>query len=350
MLTTVKIIVLATFWIVALAIFLGYTKYLGSFICSILKGREVQIELIVVSGSDNIAPYAITRAKELGARLSFDQLYEVNVPDLTSNFGGKQVLKLPDDAKITIQGIELSALARTFLSILPARQYTVNAKPGGADSTLQLDFETPAGKKRSWLLRLEPGDDTKDGETQNQAKVNKVLIDRAIYTLLHYMYYDSDGPPEWRKGAALRESFPNERALEAYYAGRQFLANYLRTLAATELDKAEKEFRLLQEHMPRFVNGMMLLAITLSEKRSEREAIGIYDRIIKQLGNPADDHYDELKALFQARLFRATANRKLYRWQELHAAIMELDDLITKVEDKSARCRTRKSWNSARSN
>jgi hypothetical protein len=38
--------------------------------------------------------------------------------------------------------------------------------------------------------------------------------------------------------------------------------------------------------------------------------------------------YATWQTLYQARLFKATANRKLYRWESLHAAIAQLDYLI----------------------
>jgi hypothetical protein len=330
-----KFFMLAALWLAALVIFLGYSTYLVGYGKS-LRSRQVLIDSVVLSGTDNVTPQAVARAKEIGIRIPFEQLYEVNVPRLTDNFGAREALKLPDDAKITIQGVELSALARTFLSLLPATQYTVTIRPGAEEDTLELEWQPPGDLKRYWLLRLDPQrDDVKEGGARSQVKIKKVLLDRAIYSLLYFMYYDADGPLEWKKDAALKERFPDARALEAYYVGRQKLASYLHTLDAAELDKAESEFRLLQEQMPRFVDGLMLLGITLSERRNEREAIGVYERVEREIEQPPPvNDYAKWKTLFQARLFKATANRKLYRWQNLHVAIAQLDELIADLVTK----------------
>jgi hypothetical protein len=149
------------------------------------------------------------------------------------------------------------------------------------------------------------------------------------YAIVFYIQHDfarSGGPP---KGV----QFPNRQALEAYYAGRQHLGAYQRErpIQPAELDEAEKQFRTLYREMPTFVDGLMLLGLTLSEKRNEDEALIIFKLAEQVLSQKKEKEGplkpDDRKVLFQAMLFHATAQRKLYQLQTNSQALKELKQL-----------------------
>jgi hypothetical protein len=103
----------------------------------------------------------------------------------------------------------------------------------------------------------------------------------------------------------------------------------------------------------------MLLGVTLSEKRSEADAIIVYERakhllqggiteldeeiemLERQAVKADEDKIKRKKAakiaakkiLFQAQLFQANAYRKLYRWDDLMRAITNLDKVDKALDD-----------------
>jgi hypothetical protein len=168
------------------------------------------------------------------------------------------------------------------------------------------------------------------------------------------------------KEALIEPHFPNARSLEAYFVGQQYLNSYLRNIEEpVSLVNAENEFRRLQKDMPDFVDGVMLLGITLSERRAEADAVVTYERAkillkermdklqgeIAQFENFANTTPDQKlrqqarthisarkaariaaqKTFFQAQLFQANAYRKLYNWNDLVRAVAELDDVAEKL-------------------
>ena len=339
------------------ALVIPFAKYL---IAQLSSSPAVQIETTKI-GAEDVSSYLAPRAKELGRGVHLDALYEIRVPPLAENFGSGDNFKLPDDLKIEIQGVNV--VVKSVLSILPDDRYKISAQSikGMSDSVVQLDWKPPTGKPQTWLLRAEPSDGTGEAAT-------KRMVDRMIATILYHMYYDRDGPKEWRKNpkvaAELNEvTFPNARALESFFVGQQYLNAYLRnTDNSTALTSAEAEFRRLQKEMPEFLDGLMLLGVTLSETRNEADAITVYERAkrllqedikkldeqIKKLETDAEPklagainakkaaEITAHKTLFQAQLFQANAYRKLYRWGDLARAIAELDEIdgaLARIEE-----------------
>jgi hypothetical protein len=309
-------------------------------------------------GSGDVTSYLMLRAKELGRGVHLDALYEIRVPPLAENFGSGDTFKLPPDLKFEFQGVDVPGVITSLLKVLPDDRYTVNVDAvAGASNTVRVEWSPPKGKTQTWLVRAEQSDG------KDQDAINGRLVDRVIATILHYMYYDPAGPLELRADASLAPNapaFPNARALEAYFVGQQYLNAYLRSNDdPSALDNAEAEFRRLQTEMPEFVDGLMLLGVTLSEKRDEANAIVTYrhakdllaekstalESRIEQLENTAntivepEQREDILrqiaatkaariaaeKTFIQARLFQANAYRKLYSWDNLVSAISELD-------------------------
>jgi len=324
----VLISVAAVFVIAALALAVNVLR-------RALSSSDVQIGKFVdlKDPAKDQAPYLLARAQELSRPVPLDALYEVKVPPLISNFGARDDLKFLDDVKINIQGVDLPAVIRNLYAALPDDQPVVSATPEiGADtdtgSAARLQWKPPSGATRSWLLRSElPPTDP---------KATKQIVDQAIYRMVYYMYYDPDGLRY--SGKNLGVTFSSARALEAYYAGQERLMSYQRTVGSKDaegkdlggmsLDEAERQFRILYQEMPHFIDGLMLLGVTLSEKRNEREAIVVYERVTQQLqARPQPLDSENQKTLMQAKLFKATAQRKLFRWQDNHEALMLLQRL-----------------------
>jgi hypothetical protein len=269
-------------------------------------------------------PYLVARAQELSQPVTLDALYEVKVPPLTTRFGAKDDLKFLDDVKINIQGVDLPSVLRNLFAALPANQPVVSATPepaGAGGSAARLEWKKPSGERRSWLLLSKL--------PANDANATKQIIDQAIYTMVFYIHYDPAGP----EGPQKSVQFSSTRALEAYYAGQQHLSAYQRgrPIKQAELDDAEQDFRTLYREMPQFVDGLMLLGITLSEKRSDTEALIIFERVEHLLRQKPQLEADDKKVLFQAMLLHATALRKLYEWQTNHEALNRLKELKEQI-------------------
>jgi hypothetical protein len=300
-----------------------------------LSSSDVQIGKFIdlKDSAKDQGPYLLARAQELSRPVPLDALYEVKVPPLTSNFGARDDLKFLDDVKINIQGVDLPAVIRNLYAALPDDQPVVSATPEistdtDKGSTARLQWKAPSGATRSWLLRsdLPPTD----------PKATRQIVDQAIYRMVYYMYHDPDGLHYLGKNLGV--TFPSARALEAYYAGQERLILYQRTVGSRDsegrdlggiaLDEAERQFRVLYQEMPHFIDGLMLLGVTLSEKRNEQEAIVVYERVEQELrAKPQPLDAEDQKTLLQARLFKATGLRKLFRWQDNHEALMLLQAL-----------------------
>jgi hypothetical protein len=226
-----------------------------------------------------------------------------------------------------------------MLSILPDPGYrvTVEQIKGVEGTAARLVWKSLGAQPSVRLLSAK----SYPGEPDSAAKSR--LLDRILYTLLYHMFYDPDGPKLWRDQikakSALDLKFPNARAVEAYYAGLQYLGDYLASSApdAATLAGAEREFQRLQQEMPYFIEGLVLLGITLSEQRNELGAISLYDRAEELLRARMHSEPALRKTWIQARLFKANSYRKLYRWDAVHHAIRDLDaihaDLQTAIHD-----------------
>src|SRR5262249_28978804 len=92
----------------------------------------------------------------------------------------------------------------------------------------------------------------------------------------------------------------------------------------------------LYNEMPYFVDGLMLLGVTLSEKRDDVEAMVIFERVEKILRLRSLKEA-ERKVLYHAKLFHAISQRKLYTWQSNHQAIEELNELQEEIEEERKR-------------
>jgi hypothetical protein len=339
---------------VALVFFIAATAYAINVLCRALSTGVVQVgkfgDLNPSNNNTDRAPYLLARAEELAKPVPLDALYEVKVPPLTSRFGVKDDLKFLDDVKINIQGVNLPDVIKNLFAALPDDQPIVSATPEtvASGSAARLEWKEPSGKKKSWLLR--------SNKLATDAEATRQIIDQAIYAMVYYMHYDPTGPGPPPKGV----QFSSERALEAYYSGQQHLSVYQRKRGSTEvedglkdLDEAEKRFRVLYQEMPNFTDGLMLLGVTLLEQNNESEAIVIFERIKQNLLREGAERAqpqaaapvqaqaqaaaleklkpEEKKAFFSAKLFQATAQRKLYRVKDNHLALAEIDDIIAKI-------------------
>jgi hypothetical protein len=193
-----------------------------------------------------------------------------------------------------------------------------------------MEFTAPSGDRKSWLLRAESP--AAGAPAPPASATTSQVIDRAIYTIWYYMYYDPKGL-RWRTD--LEANFTSARALEAYYGGQQRLASYQRTFQAGDLDEAEKEFRLLTSEMPQFVPGWMFLGIALVEKRSERGAIRAFDRAQQLLAPsgalPATATATDRQTWLQARLFTANALLQMYNWENNQEALRILEAVLPTI-------------------
>lgn len=327
-----KFALLGVVWLILIAILVTYSRY---FFARSFGPAVIEIEKFTAfkEASADLGAQVVARAQELIEPVHLDSLFEVNVPPIRNNFGTKDAIKLPDTVKISLgsANLDLVGAVTAFLSVLPEDRYKLTAQKDETykDKTLLLQWKPPGEAPRQWLLRVRATDGVDSSDT---TVVDRILVDRAIYQILYFIYYDPEGPSEWRKSFDPKVRFTTARALESFYSGQQRLSAYFRTLEPEHLAQAERQFRNLLEEMPRLVDGLMLLGVTLSEMRKEREAIDIYERAESELAFLQADHFDARKKFFQARLFKAMANRKLYRWENLHLAVAGMDGLVDELD------------------
>src|SRR5262245_45018459 len=210
-----KFLLLSTIWLFFLMALLAFTKtVVGRF-----WPQFVQIGTFadINDGSKDVSAVLISRAAELSRPVSLDALFEVKVPPITNNFGAKDDLKFLDDVKLSLQGVDVPAVIRAVFNALPDDHYTITAKTGNAGVAgpiLNMEFTAPSGDRKSWLLRAESP--AAGAPAPPASATTSQVIDRAIYTIWYYMYYDPKGL-KWRKD--LEANFTSARALEAYYGG-----------------------------------------------------------------------------------------------------------------------------------
>lgn len=313
------------------ALIWNYGKYVVHLIS---PPAMVQFQSIKTSDDVDMSVYLLARVRELSQGVSLDALYEIKVPAVGTIFSPTGRFAIPDSAKFEIQGVDVPGIVRTVLKIFPDAGYSVTLEPvkSVAGAVARLEWRSPGAEPRVWLVRLDPI------ANESAESIKRRTLDRAIYTVLHYMFYDPDGPKEWRQtiklGSALDLNFPTARALEAYYAGVQYLRAYLTSIGPDpeNLKSAERELQRLQREMPEFVPGLMLLGTTLSEQRNEIAAISHYERAEELLKKPAMTDIAVKKIWIQARLFKANSYRKLYRWRSVHKAISELEALDREIQ------------------
>src|SRR5947209_10434585 len=150
-------------------------------------------------GSKDLSAALIGRAEELGRPVSLDALFEVKVPPIANNFGAQDNLKFLEDTKLSFQGVDVPAVIRALISALPDDHYTITAKPSNVGPTgpvLNVELRHPSGNTKSWPLRIEQP--PAGPAALPAAATTSQVIDRAIYTIWHYMYYDPKGL-QWRK-------------------------------------------------------------------------------------------------------------------------------------------------------
>lgn len=240
-------------------------------LASALAARSVQIGTFQDPQGHDVKSYLLARAEELADPVPLDTLFEVRVPPLQTGFGAKDdYLTFFNDVKINIQGVDVPAVIKALFAALPDDQAVVSAEVvgGAGGSTVRMEWKEPSGKKKTWLLRSEK---TADDATRD-------IVDQAIYKMFYYQQYEREAPRAPEK----RGEFSSERTLTAYYSGQQSLAAYQRKHGRTDapsgqkpaddgqadLDQAEKQFRVLQQEMPNFIDGLMLLGITLWKRRA----------------------------------------------------------------------------------
>jgi hypothetical protein len=316
--------------VLPLVIFGGLTLLYGAFLSKEFRSSPyVQIGSFKLGDepAEGIAGYLMARADEIAGAIPLESLVEVNVPALENKFGSEGTSLLAD-FKLEFKGVDVNAILRTITALVPSRHHSVSGILTFEASRPALHFEWrhPDGKRKVWSLTSDNIPDRK--------YLAIGLLDKAIYRLFYYMYYDSAGPKDWRATAGPTVLFPSEKALEAYYAGRQHLGYYLLSFKRSDLDLAETNFRQLRLEMPEFADGLVLLGVTLSEKRNEAEAIAMYDMAAEIYGRKKHADTIEAKKELQARLFSATARRKIYRWAENHVALralQKLDDDVRKA-------------------
>ena len=342
-----KFLLLLAIWLVVGLGFLAYTKTaIGRYwpttgVAGRIWPRTVHIGTFadINDNTKDVSAAVIRRAEELTRPVTLDALFEVRVPPIPNSFTVNDELKFLDNTKLTFQGIDVPSVVRAFVDLLPDDDYSITAKSsnmGGDGPVLNLEFRGPRNSSRSWPIR----GDFAVGGAASSATIASQVIDRAIYTTWYYMYYDPKGLK--RLGDELEANFTSPRALEAYYGGQQRLLSYQRSFQASDLDEAEKAFRLLNSEMPRFMPGWMLLGLTLLEKRNERDAIRAFKRAQELLASPTGvlpptASESERKNWIQVHLYNAVALLQMYDWKDNHDALRILEAVradIPKVQDK----------------
>ena len=71
--------------------------------------------------------------------------------------------------------------------------------------------------------------------------------------------------------------FPNAQSLEAFVRGAESMRAYQENQKQSDLVAAIERLRIVEQEMPKFEQGLSLLALALAEARREEQAIRIMD-------------------------------------------------------------------------
>ncbi len=315
--------------LILICLFLAVTIFLGQYVwCQVRPTNKI---VVVVEGQGGET--LVSRWQSLIRPVSLQNFYEITTPVLPDVFSTKHDDAL-DVLKLTVKGVDVGGLISSLRTMLAPTVHQVNIKivSEGQKKHLEMRLEYRGKPLKTWYRSSE----NPEGEGD--------LEDFALFQLVHYLYFDPECKPSWRKSFQPQTPFPSPQALASYYNGLRQLDSYLQFRQQKDLEDAIKQFRALRAEMPAFANGLMLLGLALAENRDEEEAAGVFQSALDQyrevLGNLENEPpfpgggaeiLQTKLVCCQIRLWQATSIRKQYGTQSNHTAVTKLNDLIKEM-------------------
>ncbi|MHC4167857.1 MAG: hypothetical protein ACYSWQ_12935 [Planctomycetota bacterium] len=272
------------------------------------------------------------RADVIPIETGFLEVQSLDAPRL---FQQKRISEPLKKMTVEVSGVDVTVLARLIKQVAKPDHWIIEGDFQTTPDCVLLALRMRRGQRliRTWYLE----------RSGNTDKDKSMLLERLIDDAIFQLAYDFGNPEEededllkWRKVLPSPAIFPSREALAAYYEGRGALARYYANGDWQELETGLEKLRSLRGQMPKYVDGLQLLAMALAEKRHESEATHVYEQLLLLL-RPADGAWENLRELEIYRLFsvelrKATALTKLYTWPSTHQAYAELSALEQKLK------------------
>jgi hypothetical protein len=240
---------------------------------------------------------------------------------------------------VDVSGVDVARLAHFVNQLAKPDQWVVEGDFQTQSDRALLALRLRRGERliRTWYLER-----VRSSSGDNSALLEQ-LIDEAIFQLVYDFGNDADDDADmrkWRRIVPPPTAFPSRSAVASYYEGLGALSRYYAQGAWADLDIAIDRLQMLRAQMPEYADGLQLLAMALAEKRSETEAIHVYEQLRAVL-LPREEDWDALtperrRRLLSVDLLEATATLKLSTWQSAHLAVRQLLQLDERLRRERA--------------
>lgn len=300
-----------------------------------ISPHNMSIGQMTVDGTDNKAYAELLRARfdyhfrrpvAIARETGFLEMASLDAPSLFQPEGLSGAL---EKVTVEISGVDVARVLRFANQLARPDRWVIEGdfQTQSDRVLLALRFSRGDNLIRTWYLeRL--------GNTSvDKSALLQGLIDDAIFQLVYDFGNPAEQDGELRKWRSVVPppsdvNFPSRAAVAAYYEGRGALGRYYAQGDWNDLNLAIERLQALRGQMPRFPDGLQLLALALAEKRSDMEAIHVYQQLRLVLF-PTGTKWDGLswqqkQRILSVDLLKATSTAKLDTWQSTHEAIASL--------------------------
>jgi hypothetical protein len=306
-----------------------------------IRPHTMAIGQMTVDGKDSRSHAELLRARfdhhfrrpaAIPKETGFLEVVALDAPDL---FQQKALESPLERMTVDVSGVDVAKLAHFVNQLARPDQWVVEGDFQTRTDRALLSLRLRRGERliRTWYLER-----ARPSSGDNSALLEQ-LIDDAIFQLVYDFGNDADEDPDlrkWRRIVPPPTGFPSRTAVAAYYEGRGALSRYFAQGAWADLDVAIDRLQMLRAQMPEYSDGLQLLGMALAERRSETEAIHVYEQLRAVL-LPREEDWDALapearRRVLSVDLLKATATLKLSTWQSAHAAIRQLMQLHERLD------------------
>ncbi|MDX1968507.1 MAG: hypothetical protein SFV23_15120 [Planctomycetaceae bacterium] len=270
--------------------------------------------------------------KQAGADLPFStggDFLLAEIGNRTENDLVKVLGDLGKEVEVKVAGISVQDFAKSLDSLTRPPSQIIEGRVNryGTETTLTITLRQQRNVDQTWSFAK-----TVESDSEHQAALEE-MIDEAICHVADYL-------KKCDRHAVCKGSEPvdttselSSKAQASLLKGRRSLNRYIRDNRHPDLVAAQRHFRSVVESSPSYADGYMMLSYTLAENRQEREAVEMYDRVVRLL---TEAKQTEDRRLSDARFLKACSRLRCYRWNDAVAAIQELRQLADDLD-----CRTR---------
>jgi hypothetical protein len=245
----------------------------------------------------------------------------------TGNELEKTIGDLAKEIDIKVAGVSLQGFAKFLDLMTPRPLRTIEGRFNKFRNEITLTVTLRHRKKAE---KVWSSTKTIESDTGLPTAIED-LIDEAICEVA--IYLRTTDAARVSKGANSMHSIAQltPGAIASLTKGRRSLSRYIRDNSQSDLLAAQTHFRSLVDSSSTFPEGYMMLAYTLAENRQERDAVEVYDRVIKLFGAEARED----RRRYEAQFLKACSLLRCYRWEDALMAINEFHELAAELKQQT---------------